>query len=51
MRLRHHTGERLACVARVSSSRSVDAFGVVRSWASTLAGALVDHLQGAEHAD
>ena len=28
-------GERLARVARVRSSRSVDAFGVVRSWGST----------------
>ena len=32
---RPHTGDRLACVARVRSSRSVDAFGVTRSCGST----------------
>ena len=47
---RPQTGDRLACVARVRSRRSVDALGVVRSWGEDVAGALVDDLERAEHA-
>ena len=41
----------LHCVARVRSSRSVVAFGVVRSCGQHAAGALVDHLERTDHAD